>query len=250
MAQDLADRAEPVVQVEDQADRRLGLLVGIQGDLAGWPAHVAHGDGPAQLAAPRLGHPRLEHPGFENVQFGFGHGRLQAQQEPVIVTAAGIIHRFGIGDERIEQGADLKELVPVPARPCQARHLDSEDEADVAEADLGDQALEPGPTLDGLAGAPEVVVDHDHALARPAEVHGPLDQGVLEAGGLLVALDLLGRGLADVDHRQTLAVTAADLVRQQDREYRCAVLAHHRDFPRWPAALVGPDAGPCLPASG
>src|SRR4051795_10865998 len=62
MAQDLADRAEPVVQVEDQADRRLGLLVGFQGDLAGWPAHVAHGDGPAQLAAPRLGHPRLEHP--------------------------------------------------------------------------------------------------------------------------------------------------------------------------------------------
>ena len=232
VAQDLADGAEPVVQVEDQADRRLRLLVGIQDDLPGGPAHIAHGDGPAQLAAPRLGHPRFEHSGFENVQFGFRHGRLQAQQEPVIVTAAGIIHRFGIGDERVEQGADLEQLVPVPARPRQARHLDAEDEADVAEADLGDQPLEPEPTLDGLSGAPEVVIDHDDALARPSEVHGALDQSVLEAGGFLVTLDLLRRGLPDVDDGQTFAVTAADLVRQQDQAYRCAVLAHHRDSPR------------------
>jgi hypothetical protein len=166
------------------------------------------------------------------VQFGFGHGRLQAQQEPVVITAAGIIHRFGIGDERVEQGADLEELMPVPAGPCQARHLDAEDEADVAEADLGDQPLEPEPTLDGLAGAPEVVIDHDHALARPSKVHGPLDQGVLEAGGLLVALDLLGRGLPNVDDGQTLAVSAADLVRKQALVHRGAVLAHHRNSPR------------------
>src|SRR6476619_5394722 len=86
----------------------------------------------------------------------------------VIVTAAGIIHRFGIGDERVEQGADLKQLVPVPARPCQARHLDAENEADVAEADLSDQPLEPEPTLDGFSGASKVVIDDDHALARPS----------------------------------------------------------------------------------
>ena len=79
VAQDLADRAEPVVEVEDQADRRLRLLVGIQGDLPGRPAHIAHGDRPAQLAAPCLGHPRFKHSGFENVQFGFRHRRLQAQ---------------------------------------------------------------------------------------------------------------------------------------------------------------------------
>jgi hypothetical protein len=122
--------------------------------------------------------------------------------------------------------------VPVPARPCQARHLDAENEADVAEADLSDQPLEPEPTLDGFSGASKVVIDDDHALARPSEVHGALDQGVLEAGGFLVALDLLRGGLPDVDDGQAVAVSAADLVRQQTLAYRGTVLAHHRDSPR------------------
>jgi hypothetical protein len=232
VAQDLADGAEPLVQVEDQADRRLRLLIGIQDDLPGGPAHIAHGNRLTQLATPRLGHPRVEHSGFENMQFGFRHGRLQAQQEPVVVTATGIIHPFGVGDERVEQGADLEQLMPIPTRSRQTRHLNAEDEADMAEADLGDQPLETDPTLNGLSSPPEVVINHDDAFARPSEVHGALDQSVLEAGGFLVTLDLLRRGLPDVDNGQTFAVTAADLVRQQVQANRSAIFAHHRSSPR------------------
>src|SRR5688572_16390595 len=81
------------------------------------------------------------------------------QQEPVVVTATGIIHPFGVGEERVEQGADLEQLMPIPTRSRQTRHLNAE--ADMAEADLGDQPLETDPTLNGLSGPPEVVINHD-----------------------------------------------------------------------------------------
>ena len=39
------------------------------------------------------------------------------------------------------------------------------------------------------------------SISRPAELHEPVAHGVLEHLALAVVLDLMGRGLADIEHR-------------------------------------------------
>ena len=63
----------------------------------------------------------------------------------------------------------------------QPGHLDAEHQADPSEADLGDQALKPGP-IGRPAGAAEVLVDDQDVLAGPAELKGAVNQPVLQAG--------------------------------------------------------------------
>src|SRR5690349_22769154 len=97
------------------------------------------------------------------------------------VSRSGLADPVGIGDQGVEQGTDLEQLMPVTTRAGQARHLDAEDEADMAQTNLGHEALEARTGLGGGAGAAEVVVDDDDALRRQAELPGTLDQPVLEA---------------------------------------------------------------------
>jgi hypothetical protein len=51
----------------------------------------------------------------------------------------------------------------------------------MAEANLGDKALEAGPALHRSARAAEVVVDHRHPWSWPAEATGVVDEPVLHA---------------------------------------------------------------------
>ena len=127
VAHDLADRPPALEQVEHQPDRRLRLLVGIEDDLAGGTAHIAHRHVPAEFAPRRLGPPALEHARLDDMQLCFRafrqreavHRPLEPEQQTIIVVRR-IIHAIGIGDQRIKQGTDLKKLVPIPARPRQA----------------------------------------------------------------------------------------------------------------------------------
>ena len=81
--------------------------------------------------------------------------------------------------------------MPVLVGARQPAHLQAEDQPDVVEGDLGQQALEAGPPLDRLATLAEVVVDGEDPVARPAQRHGPVGQGVLAGGGLPVVEDPL-----------------------------------------------------------
>src|SRR5690349_18494544 len=80
--------------------------------------------------------------------------------------------------------------------------------------------------------AAEIIIDQDDALAIPPEVHGPIHQGVLQARRFLVALHLLGRGLAHVDDRQALTVPVEHLARPRATACRPARFAPHRRSPR------------------
>ena len=102
----LADRAEAIKKVEDQADRRLRLLVGVEDDLARGTSRIADRHGLAEFAPARLGFPARQHPRLEDVEFGFGHRAFQTQKEAVVVVGR-IIHAVGVGDQRVEQRADL-----------------------------------------------------------------------------------------------------------------------------------------------
>jgi hypothetical protein len=59
---------------------------------------------------------------------------------------------------------------------------------------------------------PEVIINDNNCLTRPAELEGPIYQRVLQSCGLLVPFNLLRCGLSDVNHRCPLAVTTLDFV--------------------------------------
>ena len=103
--------------------------------------------------------------------------------------------------------------MPILARPRQPAHLDAQDDADVIEADLGQESLEAEPALRGLAAVPLVLVDDDHPVRRPAQGDGATSQVVLQGGRLAMLEHLLGGGLPHIDDRQPIEVPGPDLAR-------------------------------------
>jgi hypothetical protein len=78
--------------------------------------------------------------------------------------------------------------------------------------DLGDQPLKAGTIGRGSARASEIIINHLHPFARPAELQRALDQGVLQAGRLLVVFALSQRRLSDVDDGQAIAMVPLNLL--------------------------------------
>ena len=78
------------------------------------------------------------------------------------------------------------------------------------EADLGDQALKPWPTLGRDARAAQVVIDDNNSWPRPAQ---PASPAILHARGLAMVLQLLQGGLADIDQGDPVKVAVLDLAR-------------------------------------
>ena len=101
--------------------------------------------------------------------------------------------------------------MPVLVGARQAAHLQAEDDADVVQADLGEQVLEAEPALGRLPAAPLVLVHDFHAALGPAQGGGPMHQAVLPVRRLAVLEHLLGRRLPDVDDRFALQVPGPDL---------------------------------------
>ena len=189
----------------------LGLLVGIQDDLAGRAADIADRQRDRQLAALGLGQLARQHPLPDQVQLCLAHRPLQPQQQPVVVDPR-VVDAVRIGEQHPRQRAQLQELVPVPAGPRQARHLDPEDDARTSHRDLRD---EPGKALPGIGRRgrhAKVVVDHQDLGTRPAQRHGPLGQRILQPRRLRMLKHLLPAGLADVDDRSPAQVIRADLL--------------------------------------
>jgi hypothetical protein len=204
----------PVELIEDQPHRRLDLLVGVDGPLARSEPDVADRGHAQEVAAAGLVELALIHAFLDNMKSCFAHHAVQAEQEPVVVVGR-VVDRVGVGQEHAEPGTELEQLVPVPVRPGQTAHLQAEDPPDVVECDLGQEPLEPGPSLDRLAALAQVVVDRRHPVPRPSEGDGAVGQGVLAGGGLVVFDHLLGRGLADVDEGRAVEVPGPELGRPE-----------------------------------
>src|SRR4051794_32053537 len=213
VAHHAVDAAAALEDVEDEADGVADPLVGIERHLARGPLEVAARQVEAELAPPGLVPAPLLEPGAHDVQLGLAHRALEPEQQPVVVERR-VVDAVAVGDQRAGEGADLEQLVPVAAGPGEPRHLEPEHQADVAEPDLGHQALEARPPLGRGAGAAEVVVDDADARPRPARAVGPLGEPVLQRGRLAVLLQLLQRGLADVDDGQPVKVAGLDPARQ------------------------------------
>ena len=117
-----------------------------------------------------------------------------------------------IEDQRVRQRADLEQPVPVGRVPGQARDLEAEHDAGVAQAHFGDQPLKSLPIGRRRARLPEVRVDDDDVLQRPAQGDGMLAQGVLPLGTLGILDHLAERGLADVEIGLPLQMSRLDFL--------------------------------------
>ena len=132
------------------------------------------------------------------MQFCFIHHAGQPEQQAIRVFGR-VVDRFRVGEQDAEPGAELDQVVPVLAGPGQPAHLQPEDQPHPIQGDLGEQPLEPRPAFDRLPALAQVVVDHLDLGPRPAQVDGPVGQGILAGGGFLMVEDLLRRRLPDVD---------------------------------------------------
>ena len=195
---------------EDRLNDRAHLLVGVLDDLARRRAHIAARQQHTQLAPLGLRPLALEQALLKDVQLGFRHGPLQPQQQSVVVGLR-IIDPIGIADQRTEQPADLEQLIPVTRTARQARDFQPQHHADMIETHLQYQALKPRPAFRARPRTALVVVDDHHLRRRPAELNGPLGQGVLPSRRLPVVLDLLQRRLAHIDDRQALQMRGLNL---------------------------------------
>ena len=172
----------------------------------------ADGQGRLELSAPGLAEHASAQPGSQHVELGFGHRALEPEEQP-IVEVARVVDAVFIEDERIGEGADLEQAMPVGRVAGQAGDLEAHHQAGPAHAHFRDQMLEAF-ALDGRgSGLALVAVDDDDLIVSPAQRHGPLTQRVLALGALGVLEHLTQGGLANVEVGGSAEVARGDLLR-------------------------------------
>jgi hypothetical protein len=146
------------------------LLVGFQGDAAA-RADVAGRDAGEQLAATGFVQFAVVQSCPPDVDFGLADHAAQAEYQAVVVVRR-VVDAVRVGDENREHGAEIEQLVPVLVRARPPADLASEDDADPTQRDLGEQALEPGVVVDGLAADALILSDDQDAGIGPIDADG------------------------------------------------------------------------------
>ena len=114
------------------------------------------------------------------------------------LKSAGSYRAVLVADQRVGQGADLQQAMPIGVVAGQPAALQAEHDAGSPHADIRHQTLEPLPVSGGCPGVSLVDVDHDDLFGRPAQSHRPLSQVVLTDARLGVVQHLTQGGLADI----------------------------------------------------
>ena len=128
---------------EHRADRATDLLVGVEADLAvGLAPHEPDRQAPAQLASGGLAADSAFQPGAQHVQLRLAHRALQAKHQPVVERPR-VIQAIAVADQRVGDGAQVQQPIPVGVVAGQAADLQAQHQPDVAEGDLGGQTGKP-----------------------------------------------------------------------------------------------------------
>ena len=102
-------------------------------------------------------------------------------EQQTTVGAAGIVNAVTIGNEAVAQAADVEERIPVGAVAREARHVDRQDQPDLAEADATDKLLEAAALRGRRAAQAEIGIDHVDIGFMPSEFAGALAKRVLQS---------------------------------------------------------------------
>ena len=153
-----------------------------------------------ELAALGLGEQSGGQSAADRVQFKLGYRPLQPEKQAA-VGAARIIDAITIGDEAAAQAADIQQRVPVGAVAREARHVDRQDQTHLAEPDPANEFLKAAALRGRCPAQAEIRIDHVDIGLMPSEFAGALAKRVLQPQALLIAHDLMGCRLSDIDHR-------------------------------------------------
>ena len=222
-----ASRAGPGEGVEHQVKTVLHLLVGVEHHVAERVVDQPHRQRHLQLPAFGLGQHSATQPDAHHMQLRFRHGPFKPEQEPV-VEVNGIVDTVLVKDERLAQGADLQQPMPIGGVAREPGHLEPEHDPGPSHADLGDQMLESLAVGVG-AGEAEIAIDHDNALGRPAQGHGPLAQRVLAPRALAMVEHLALSGLTHVQ---------VGIAAQVARGHLLVSGVHAASLPIWPLIMA------------
>ena len=196
---DAARRAEFGETLEDRADGAGDGFVGMEQNFAIlFSPDEADGQSAAQFAASGFVADAAIQPGANDVQFGFAHRALEAEQQ-TIVEQRRMIDAIVVANESVGDAAEFEQAIPIGVVPRQARDFQTEDDSHVGQRNFAGEASEPGSLVGAGAGEPEIFIDDDDLLLWPAELTGSIGQGVLAGGGFAVMLDLARCGLANVN---------------------------------------------------
>jgi hypothetical protein len=124
----------------------------------------------------------------------------------------GVVQPVLIQDERLGEGADFEEPMPVGGVARQARDFQTHHESRASQAHVADQLLKSFAVRRRCARVTEVPVDHDDLLDRPAEGRGALSERILTRGALGILDDLPQRRLPHIEIRLATQVAWGDLL--------------------------------------
>ena len=221
--------------LEDRGEDAADGLVGVFEDLSvGLTPHQPDRQPDAQFAASGLGADAAVEAGPQNVQFGLRHGPFHAEQQAVVEQSR-MVDAVCVGDQGVGHPGQVQQPIPVGVVASQPRHLQRQHDSHLPEPDLGGQLGEPGPARGAGTADAEVVIDHPHRAARPAQRLGPCGQIVLAGGRFLVAVDLGEAGLADIDDRGSPQVPGGDLRLIHRRPRFPSARPRSPSRSRWPA---------------
>ena len=199
--EDLPRAAQLAEPGEDQPDHFLDPQVGIEAETDLAMPDVADRHADAQLAAACLGAGGVEHARTEHAELELADSTLHAEQQS-IVRPAGIVDAVQVDDSRLDQAAELEQMMPVAAVAGQPGGVEAQHRADFPGAQRCDQPLEARPRHHPAGGAAEIVIDHLDLAEPPAPCD--VDELVLAPLALEVALDLGLGGLPNIDYRFAL----------------------------------------------
>ena len=106
------------------------------------------GKGATQLAASGLVANSTDEAGAQDVELGFAHGALEAEQQAVI-EHGGMIDAISVANERVGEAAEIEQTVPIGIVARETGHLETEHDTNVSERDLGSETGEAAALNDG-----------------------------------------------------------------------------------------------------
>jgi hypothetical protein len=183
---------------EDQPDHLLDPQVGIEAKTDLTMPEVADRHADPELTAPRLGAGGIEHPSTEHAEFELADAALHAEQQS-IVRPAGVVDPVKIDHSRLDQAAELEQVMPLTPVAGEPGSVEAQDRSHLSGTEPCHQPLEARPRHHSAGGAAEIVVDYLDVTKAAAS--GDVDEFVLAPLALQVALDLCLSGLPNIDNR-------------------------------------------------
>src|SRR3954465_668186 len=137
--------------------------------------------------------------------------------------------------------------MPIRRGARKPRDLEREHDADMAEADLGDELLESQPPVRAAARTAGVLVDNRDRVNRPAQLDRAFSQRILTRSRLGAALDLMQRRLTHIHDRAPTPMGLGDLRQVTHRARPRPAAPAAAPAPASPAAALSAAAPPPPP---